>query len=75
MKIRFDINGIDCPHCALKLQDMMNKLDLVDKADINFAFKSLVVETADSTDEEALLAALQRTADDFEEGIEINFRD
>ncbi|MBO8415055.1 MAG: cation transporter [Proteobacteria bacterium] len=75
MKIRFDINGLDCPHCALKLQDMMNKLDIVNQADINFAFKSLVVDAADNTDEDALLAALQQTADGFEEGIKIDFRD
>ncbi len=75
MKVRFDIEGLDCPHCALKLQGLMQKLDGVEDAVINFAFKSLIVEAAEGIDEEDLLQRLQQTADDFEDGISIDFKD
>lgn len=75
MKVRFDINGLDCPHCALKLQELMKKVEGVEDAVINFAFKSLIVEVPEDIDEDALLQRLQQTADDFEGGISIDFKD
>lgn len=75
MKVRFDINGLDCPHCALELENKMKAADGIDDASINFAFKSLTVDVADDADEEAVLSQLQGIADNFEDGIAIDFRD
>ena len=75
MKVRCDINGLDCPHCALELSKLLAKEDAISSADINFPMKSLVMEVADDADEEQILELVQKVADNFEDGIEIDLRD
>ena len=69
MKIKYTITGLDCPNCAAKLATMMEKIDGVDSAKINFLSEKLTVES--SLDEGELLAALRKTAKAFESGITI----
>ena len=75
MRLRFDIKGIDCPHCALSLEKMMAKIEHVLEAKITFALSLLVVDVKDDVDEDILLEKLQHCADNFEDGISIDFRD
>lgn len=75
MKVRCDIHGLDCPHCALKLQKLIIAEDAVNDANINFAMHSLVLDVADDADEEEIAALAQKVADDFEEGITVELRD
>ena len=75
MKVRCDIEGLDCPHCALTLSQMLAKDEAISAAEINFPMKSLVMEVADDADEEEILARAQKIANDFEDGIEIDLRD
>lgn len=69
MKFKYTIEGIDCPNCAAKLASMMEKLDGVDSAKINFLSEKLTVESA--LEESELLTALRKTAKAFESGISI----
>ena len=69
MKFKYTIEGLDCPNCAAKLAAMMEKLDGVDSAKINFLSEKLTVES--SLDEGELLNALRKTAKSFESGITI----
>ena len=69
MKFKYTIEGLDCPNCAAKLATMMEKLDGVDSAKINFLSEKLTVEA--SIDEAELLIALRKTAKAFESGITI----
>lgn len=75
MKVRCDIEGLDCPHCALKLSELIAKDEAINGADINFPMKSLVMEVADDADEEVILERAQAIADGFEDGIVIELRD
>lgn len=75
MKVRCDIEGLDCPHCALKLSELIAKDEAIASADINFPMKSLVMEVADDADEEAIVERAQAIANNFEDGIEIELRD
>lgn len=75
MKVRCDINGLDCPHCALELQNKIASHEAISAANINFPMKSLVMDVADSADEEEIVAIAQGIANDFEDGIEIELRD
>ena len=72
MKVRCDITGLDCPHCASKLEGLMQKE--FTGANLNFTMGSLVIET-DSDDEELVVSKAQSIADSFEDGIEITLRD
>ena len=75
MKVRCDIQGLDCPHCALNLEKKLSKLDGVISASINFPLGSLVFDVNDDMDEDGLVEAAQKEADDFEDGISISLRD
>ncbi len=69
MKFKFTIEGIDCPNCAAKLAGMMEKLDGVESAKINFLSEKLTVESELSEDK--LLPILRKCAKAFESGITI----
>lgn len=43
-KAEFDIAGMTCAACANKIEKCLNKLDGVDKAAVNFALESVLVE-------------------------------
>ena len=69
MKFKFTIEGVVCPNCAAKLAAMMEKLEGVDSAKINFLSEKLTVES--SLDEAELLTVLRNTAKSFESGITV----
>ena len=69
MKFKYTVEGVDCPNCAAKLAAMMEKLDGVDSAKINFLSEKLTVES--SLAETELLAALSKCAKAFDSGITI----
>lgn len=69
MKRKYEITGLDCPNCAAKLAAMMEKCDGVESAKINFLAEKLTVES--ELAEAELLALLRKTAEAFEDGIEI----
>ncbi|QKG85524.1 copper-translocating P-type ATPase [Kroppenstedtia pulmonis] len=43
-KVEFDISGMTCAACANKIEKRLNKLDGVEKANVNFALESVQVE-------------------------------
>ncbi len=73
MKVRCDISGLDCPHCASKLEGILKK-EFSD-ANLNFSMGSLVLEVAGDGDEEEIVDRAQKLADGFEDGISISLRD
>lgn len=75
MRVRLDINGLDCPHCALKLEGMIKEHPEVKDASINFASKLLLVDTHQDVDEDEFAEKMQKIANDFEDGIEVSVRD
>ena len=75
MKVRCDINGLDCPHCALELQNRIAAHDAISSAEINFPMQSLVLDVADNADEDEIVAIAQGIANGFEDGVTIELRD
>ena len=69
MKFKFTIEGLDCPNCAAKLVGMIEKLEGVESCKINFLSEKLTAES--SLDEQALLAALNKTAQSFDKNVKI----
>jgi len=43
-KVEFDITGMTCAACANKIEKKLNNLDGVDKATVNFALETVLVE-------------------------------
>lgn len=69
MKFKYSITGLDCPNCAAKLAGLMEKIEGVESAKINFLSEKLTVES--SLDESVLLPLLQKCATGFEPDVEI----
>ena len=67
MKQKFTITGLDCPNCAAKLAKMMEGIDGVESAKINFLTEKLTVES--DMPESDLIKVLSDTARSFEKGI------
>ncbi len=69
MKLKYTINGLDCPNCAAKLADSMTKSEGIESAKINFLTEKLTVETSLSEDE--AYAILVNTAKAFDKSVKI----
>ena len=63
MKVRYSIQGLDCPNCALKLSAMIEKQEGIESAKINFLTEKLSVET--TLDEATTLAVIQACVKEF----------
>lgn len=73
-KFRFTIEGLDCPHCALELEKNMKNHESFSDVSINFPLKTLIV-VSHIDDEDEVLAICQKYANDFEDGITIEFKE
>ena len=69
MKFKYTITGLDCPNCAAKLAKMMEGVEGVDSAKINFLTEKLTVESTLAPD--ALYDALSATAKSFDKSVKI----
>lgn len=73
MKVRCDIFGLDCPHCASKLEGLLK--NAFNDANLNFSMGSLVLDVNDDSDEDSVVEKAQTVANGFEDGISISLRD
>ncbi len=69
MKYKWSITGIDCPSCAAKLAEQMEKTEGVTSAKINFLSERLTVES--ELEKEALFATLSIVAKRFSPEVRI----
>ena len=75
MKIRCSVEGIDCAHCAAKLETLLASDAAIISAEINFALGLLVMEVADGSEEDEIVEKANAIAAGFEDGIGIELRD
>ena len=54
MKKKYKVEGIDCPNCAAKIEEMVGKLEGVTSSKINFMAEKLTVEVEESALEDLL---------------------
>ena len=69
MKIRYTIEGIDCPHCAAKLESSFAALPGVISAKVNFLTERATFECDDDTP--ALEEAILKAAHDFSKSVKM----
>ncbi len=65
--IKFSISGLDCPNCAMKVEKVINDLDYVEEAILNFSTQTLMVVS----NEENLEIKLQNVINTIEKGVTI----
>ena len=44
MKIKYHVEGLDCPHCAARLETMLDGAEGITSAKINFLTEKITVE-------------------------------
>ena len=59
MKKTFELEELDCAHCAAKMEDAIRKIDGVISANISFMSQKLTIE-ADVKDFDKILKAAQK---------------
>ena len=69
MKLKFTVEGLDCPVCASKLATKMAEIEGVDNVKINFLSEKLTVETELSEIE--LLPLLRKAAKAFDPAVTV----
>ncbi|MBE6703212.1 MAG: heavy-metal-associated domain-containing protein [Ruminococcaceae bacterium] len=57
MKKTFDIEDLECAHCAAKMEDGIRKLDGVLSVSVNFLTQKLTLETEDAVFDQVLKQA------------------
>ena len=57
MKKVFELEELDCAHCAAKMEDAIRKIDGVISANISFMSQKLTIEAADEDFDKVLKAA------------------
>ena len=69
MKLKFTIEGLDCPVCASKLATRMAEIEGVNNVKINFLSEKLTVDTELS--EAELLPLLRKEAKAFDPAVTV----
>lgn len=54
MKKRFNLEDLDCAHCAAKMEDAIKKLDGVEDASVNFLTQKMTVVADDTRFDEIM---------------------
>ena len=66
-EVRFDVEGMTCASCAIRIERVLGKQDGVDFANVNFAGQEARATISDDADIEALRAAVAKIGYDIEE--------
>ena len=69
MKLKFTVEGLDCPVCASKLATRMAEIEGVNNVKINFLSEKLTVET--ELAEAELLPLLRKVAKAFDPAVTV----
>ena len=64
---------VDCPNCALKVEQCIKKLEGVLDASVNFMALKLTVDFAEGADEQKVMKAAQKAAKKVERDCVIYF--
>ena len=70
MKVKYHIEGLDCPHCAARLEQMLEAAEGIASAKINFLTETITVES--DLAEDALDALVARTAAAFDKNTAVS---
>lgn len=72
--INININGLDCAHCAMKVEQEINKMDEVEDAMIIFSTETLKVKLNREMSDDELLKRLKNVIDKVESGITLSIK-
>ncbi|MGL4362732.1 MAG: heavy metal translocating P-type ATPase [Cellulosilyticaceae bacterium] len=71
MRYRFRIEGIDCGHCATKIEELLKKEAQVKEASVQFVLKKVEIITYEDMNQKEVTEIVQKAADKVEDGISV----
>lgn len=67
MKLKYNLNGLDCANCAQKIQERVNSLESIKECRVVFATTKMFIETKDdSYNEDQVIAIVKSVEPDVE---------
>lgn len=66
---KYTIEGLDCPACALKVEDAIRKMPEIESVSLNFSTQMLIVNS--SADFDGLIPLMEKAALSVEDGVSI----
>ena len=70
MKKIFKVENVDCAHCAMKMQQGIEKIDGVESAVLNFMTQRLTIEF-DETQQERILEEAEKACKKIDRDVKI----
>ncbi|WP_194191796.1 heavy metal translocating P-type ATPase [Clostridium chrysemydis] len=72
-KVKLTLEGLDCAHCAGKIEEKVNNLSNVDSASLNFPMKLLIINyDKDKASEDNIIKSAKDIVNDLEPGVKVN---
>ncbi len=62
MKKTFELEDLDCAHCAVKMEEAIKKIDGVKDASVNYLTQKMIIEADDDKFDEVVKAAVKAIA-------------
>lgn len=69
--VKFDIEGLNCANCAMKIEAKLNQTPGIEEAVLNFTTKKIIAKSDLARHE--LLTIIQNVVDGIEEGVTISY--
>ena len=70
MKVKYHVEGLDCPHCAARLEAMLGGAEGITSAKINFLTEKITVES--ELDDGTLDALVASVAKEFSKSVTVS---
>jgi Zn2+/Cd2+-exporting ATPase len=67
------VDGLDCAHCATKIETKVNELEEIEKATMNFMNKTLTVQI-NSNNVDEVISKIAKIADEVEPGSTVSLK-
>lgn len=74
-KVEMILNGLNCAHCASKIEEKVNKMQEVDSARLNFVNKKITLQIAEGNKIDDVIEKVTNIIDNTEPGLEITIID
>ncbi|MGL5869126.1 heavy metal translocating P-type ATPase [Clostridium chrysemydis] len=72
-KIKLTLEGLDCAHCASKIEEKVNSLNNVESASLNFPMKLLIINyDKDKASEDNIIKSAKAIVNELEPEVKVN---
>ncbi len=74
-KVEMILKGLNCAHCASKIEEKVNKMEEIDSATLNFVNKKITLQITEGNKIDDVVDKVTNIIDNTEPGLEITIID